>query len=114
MFYNVTFHRMSHFGSSKRSSILWGFALFLKKKTIKKKTTLAFCDTHVVALRSRGRAKKKESAFSFHHIQVAQSFSHVSALFTFNLLFWMAPLIQLALSEPWMWPSCKGKSVASL
>ena len=31
MFYNVTFHRMSHFGSSKHSSILWGFALFLKK-----------------------------------------------------------------------------------
>ena len=107
MFYNVTFHRMSHFGSSKHSSILWGFALFLKKKQSKKKQHLLFV-THTLLHFGRGVGQiKQRECFSFHHIQVAQSFSHVSALFTFNLLFWMAPLIQLALSEPWMWPSCK-------
>ena len=86
-----------------------GLCFILEKKTIKKKQHLLFV-THTLLHFGRGvgqKKKNKESAFSFHHIQVAQSFSHVSALFTFNLLFWMAPLIQLALSEPWMWPSCK-------
>ena len=32
MFYNVTYHRMLHFGSSKHSSNLWGFAYLQKRQ----------------------------------------------------------------------------------
>ena len=40
--------------------LFYGALLYSWKKNNQKKTTLAFCDTHVVALRSRGRAKKKQ------------------------------------------------------
>ena len=91
MFYNVTFHRMSHFGSSKHSSNLWGFALFIRKKTIKKKQQHLLFVTLTLLHFGRGVKKKqtKRVLFSFHHIQVAQSFFHVSALFTFNLFLFL-------------------------
>ena len=45
MFYNVTYHHMLHFGSSKHSSNLWGFGLSSNKKNSMKSVmeALTFC-----------------------------------------------------------------------
>ena len=64
MFYNVTFHRMSHFGSSKHSSILWGFALFLKKKQSKKNNTCFLWHTRCcTSVAGSGKKKQRECFF---------------------------------------------------
>ena len=98
MFYNVTYHHMLHFGSSKHSSNLWGFWLIFKKnnKTIQLSDILVsvgflynftFQSFSCIALCNSvaGRAAKKKQT-TLRHAVVVGLISFISCRFEFQNL----------------------------
>ena len=102
MFYNVTYHRMLHFGSSKHSSNLWGFGLSSKKNKTKRQLndilfsggffySFTFATFSCIALGNSvaGRAakkKRKHSQAAVAHLEIASSHAKLISFFRFSML----------------------------
>ena len=100
MFYNVTYHRMLHFGSSKHSSNLWGFGLSSKKTkgqindilfsvgffySITFTTFFVYCTWQLG--RGAGSKKKREHRHAaVAHLEIASSHANLIPVFRFSML----------------------------
>ena len=121
MFYNVTYHHMLHFGSSKHSSNLLGFGLSSKKKKKKGQRNDIFFSVgffysltfttfflHCTWQLGRGAgSKKKHRHAAVASLEIASY--HAGLIRTFQILhagyFFVTYLDLLLLSRPWMWRS---------
>ena len=117
MFYNVTYHHMLHFGSSKHSSNLLGFGLSSKKKDREMTSffsvgffySLTFTTffLHCTWQLGRGAGKKKHRHAAVASLAIASY--HAGLIRIFQILhagyFFVTYLDLLLLSRPWMWRS---------